>query len=248
MLEFLIIIKIKTDKLYQYVIHSGTQGHKVWLASYYASLTNLLSLPKVSTFFSNNILLHIIWEICNIFLTLSQANYISFDDLTKTESSFNIFSFFGNPSRLPMPDSFESATIFLICVTIELSTLKQNSSSSFTREEPKYDETNIFDLKLQEFFVIAFTSAKLEIHEHFKNLIDNKFPKLVVIFNETIGGKLGSLKFFSKYFATNHDVNFKSSLAFLLYENNENLRCESILKQVLEKEAPSLQMKLYSHH
>lgn len=244
MLEFLIIIKTKTDKIYHYVVNSGRSSHKIWLANYYTSLTNLLSLPNTKIFYSKNIQLQIIWEICNIFLALSQADYISFQELTTKETDMNIFKYFGQPSQLATPTSYESAIIFLFCTVIELSSSKPYFPDPSHREEPKYDDTNIFDLKLQEFFVIAFTSIKVELHEHFKNLIDNKFPKLLVVFNETIGGKLGSLKYYSKFFSTNHDVNFKASLAFLLYENNECLRCESILKQILEKEVPNLQMKL----
>lgn len=244
MLELMVVTKTKVDKLYHYVVSAERNSSVVWLAGYYAALTDLLAIQNCKAYYSKNALLHILWEITNIFLTLSQATYISFQELTTGSTNFPLFTFFDSQAAMPQPDSFESAIVYLFCVALQISQAKAGQADPARGEQQKYDDTNIFDLKLQEFFVINFTSIKIELHDYFKNLHENKLPKLLVVFNGMAGGSQGSLSFFGRLFATNHNANFRVGLAFLLFQHGQTLRCESVIKQILEKESPGLQVKL----
>jgi hypothetical protein len=244
LLELMVITKTKVDKLYHYVVNAEQHGSVVWLASYYKALTGLLAIENCKDFYSKNVMLHILWELCGIFLTLSQASYLTLEQLLASGSGFALFSFFRDLVSLPQPDSFESGLIYLFCVSLRIADSNTVQADPARREQQKYDDTNIFDLKLQEFFVINFTAIKIELHDYFKNLAENKFPRLLVVFNQAVGGSLGSLKFFGSHFATNHNANFKVGLAFLLFQHGETLQCESVLKQILEKDSPGLHTKL----
>lgn len=243
MLELFIVTKTKIMKQAMTLGQAGAGNSVCWMVSYYYALLDILKIQNSKAYYSKNVLLHLIWEISATFLTLSQVNLIKFQALMGGSSDFSLFEYLGEGLSMPKPDSFDSALVFLFGCYLHVITLSEFPAEPSKREQQKYDGTNLFDLKLQEFFIITFTAAKVELHEYFRNLQDNKFPKLLVVINQLNRGSLGNLSFFSKHFPTNHDPNFRVSLAFILLENGEYIRCESVVKQILEKDSPGLQTK-----
>ena len=244
MIEMIVVAKTRNLKLVMTMDQTLSRQKNPWMVGYFYSLCDLFRIENSKSFFSKNTVTHLVWEICNILMTLSQVSIVSFADVMKGQQGFSLFDYFGTGVSIPHPDSFESAIVFLFGVYLYTISISELSNDPSKTEQQKYDDTNIFDLKLQEFFIITFTTAKVELHEYFKNLQDNKFPKFLVVFNQLFRSTLGSLNFFGATFGTNHDVNFRISLAFLLFEREEYTRCESMLKQILEKESPGLQTKL----
>lgn len=236
MIEMLIVAKTKTMKTSMTMGQHFGSSNISWMVSYLYALGDLLKIENSRSFYSKNILLHIIWEMINIFLTLSQVHLIRFKEFMAGMNNFSIFDYLGEGLGLPHPHCFDSAVVFLFGCYLNCLTKSDVPAEPIKREQQKYDDTNIFDLKLQEFFIVTFTTAKVELHDYFQNLQDNKFPKFLVIFNQLYRGSQGSLTFYSKYFTTNHNDNFRVSLAFILYEHFEYIRCESVIKQILEKE------------
>lgn len=246
MIEMLLVAKTKNMKAALTMSQHFGNHNVPWMVSYLYGLSDLLKIENSKNFFSKNVQLHLLWELSNIFLTLSQVNLIKFKDLMAGLHAFSIFDYLGEGLGLPHPHCFESAVVFLFGCYLNNISKSDVPAEPMKREQQKYDDTNIFDLKLQEFFLVTFTTAKVELHEYFQNLQDNKFPKLLIIFNQLYRGSLGSLNFYSKYFMTNHNPNFRVSLAFILFENFEYIRCESVVKQILEKESPGMQTKVYT--
>jgi hypothetical protein len=241
MFEMLVIAKTQSTKIALTYSQSSGSNTTPWMVSYLYSLAELLKADRSKTFFTKNVLIHVIWEMTNVFLTLSQVSLAQFQDVAK---DLQVFEYLGAGIGLPQPESFDSAVVYLFASFLQCTTMVDVPAEPNKREQMKYDDTNLFDLKLQEFFLITFTSAKVELHEYFKNLQDNKFPKLLVVFNKLQRASCGNLNFYSRHFATNHDPNFRVSLAFILFEHREYLRCESVIKQILEKESPELHSKL----
>jgi hypothetical protein len=213
-----------------------------WMVYYLKEIVRLLKIPNLTEFMSPNLFLHILWEVINIYFVLSQVRLIDYDALNAVLGCHLCMILDPNGEK-NVPKDFQEAVIYMFCTYIKNYHIKEGLSQEKT-ESQSYDETNVFDLKLQEFFVINFTSIKVELKEYFNNLSENKFPKFLVIFNKSINAKIGNLLFFNKFFTVNHNSNFKVSLAFLLLEQGECIRCENIIKQILEKSDSTLQTKL----
>lgn len=236
MLEMVIVAKTRAVKQSLIAgLHLGSDNVP-WMVSYLYNLVDLLKIDNSRTFYSKNVLLHIIWECTNIIMTLSQVSLITFKHLMSGIGAFSMFDYLGQGTGLPHPHCFDSAVVFLFGCYLAVARQEQTPAEPAKREQQKYDDTNIFDLKLQEFFIVSFTTSKVELHEYFQNVQDNKFPKLLTVFSKLSQGSGGPLAFYSKNFAVNHDANFRVSLAFILAEHGEHIRCESVIKQILEQE------------
>lgn len=233
-LELIIVSKIKTFKSYASIVMEKNKGETHWLVKHYLDLVHLLSNKALRYFLSRNILLHIGFQFATLFQLFSQARLISFDELLSF-SQDSPFLFFIPSNKLPKPTSYEEA-VFLMITAYKI--LYQSSPAKVSEEictEPKYDETNIIDLKLREFLVLDFTSVKVQLYDYYRELVENKFPKLLVIAGQTSKLCKGVMEFFDSLFPSNHNIDFTASLAFLLASRGEYVRCENIVKQLLEK-------------
>ena len=242
-MELIVIIKLKTYKMYQSRINKQGLNKSHWMVLYYIEILNVFREPNIFTMLTKDLLLHILWEISSIFLAYSQMNLISFEDLLRS-TQINLFTIMKDiECILPEPTTHEEALVYILSYFISIYGKKENLTT-IQKEVKDYDDKNLLDLKLQEFFVVNFTSIKVELHEYFKNLKDNKFPNLIMISNNLMGPGIGSLVFYNKFFAFNHDSNFKVKLAFILFEYDELIRLENVIKQILEKEDLNLQTDL----
>jgi hypothetical protein len=197
----------------------------VFAVEYLIGLLKYINDPWVIYFANSRVKSFMLWQILQVVLSFISIDIIDFDDFCKKYKEFDLqkmLAFYGVAAERNLECVENWSQLFLVGIIIysriqtganakpKPKTNKPKLDGSGVPEDllssrKKYEEKNIFDIKLREFSIINFSNLKMKLDAHGKEIIDEKIPGLMWIFSEMKHSSANLLSFYNnlyRYFSS----------------------------------------------
>ena len=159
---------------------------------YLTLLFSFVSDPYVDYYGSSGLKLFLLWQILQTVLSMISVDIVSYNSYKEYNKNYDIIKFleFFKVGEFPLKDSICNwSEFFLLGIILYVRIINKKHSSKTVanfnegiKSTKKYDDNNIFDIKLRDYCIINFSNYKMEMSEQFRKITDTKIPAAMTIF------------------------------------------------------------------